>query len=510
MRYRYCIETDSVGYLTLAMNLFTGQGYGAPGGLFYYIRPPFYSVLTGLVWLLTGDIEKAGYLVSIICGSLLLIPVYYLAKELFNKRVACISIILIIFYPYLIESSVDVLRDSTFNFLIVSGIYLFWKALKSYRLKPYVMAGILFSLSYLTVLKGILYIPLAVFLHLLTGIRIHRLPIRKVIGFNLVFILVFLAIAIPYLATVYHYTGRWSLGDKDMVFKKIFSPYYELSLTPKIFEYKEKGDAPIGLYRIWLICKNSARRFIKYLNEAYLFKIPVWYPLLLVFLSGAGFFAKEWTLSRLRCQLFLIIMLTPLLTHFFHWVIPRYFLPCITLSFIWAGNGIDEIYQWWIKIKTILKIKRYCFLNRYWAFTGIVIFLVILSFSPRLTQPIREDPYRRYWKEDRDMGLWMRENGITGEKVLSIKPYAAFYSGGKEAFLPDISYEELIGKARKEKIRYLVISERGIDWRVRRERLKFLLDEDNKPEELKLVHIINPKEGYKILLYRISLDLPRR
>ena len=75
------------------------------------------------------------------------------------------------------------------------------------------------------------------------------------------------------------------------------------------------------------------------------------------------------------------------------------------------------------------------------------------------------------------MGLWMRENGITNEKVLSVKPYAAFYSEGNQVSLPDISYEELIRKAGKEKIKYLIISERGIDWRAGRDRLKFLLND---------------------------------
>ena len=88
-----------------------------------------------------------------------------------------------------------------------------------------------------------------------------------------------------------------------------------------------------------------------------------------------------------------------------------------------------------------------------------------------------------------------------------MKPYVAFYSHGDRVYLTDISYEELIRKMRGEKIKYVVISERGLDWRGRRDRLKFLLDENNKTEELKLVHVINLKKGYKILLYKVLSNI---
>src|SRR5260370_1205545 len=104
------LEGDDVWYATLGKNLISGN---FRDGLSTY-WPPLYPVLVGLSSLLFHDLEFAGRFVSIAAGSLLVIPVYLLGRNLYGNRIASIGAFFVIINPLLISVSTGLMTESTY------------------------------------------------------------------------------------------------------------------------------------------------------------------------------------------------------------------------------------------------------------------------------------------------------------------------------------------------------------------------------------------------------------
>src|ERR1700730_13243469 len=74
VKYSWGLDGDGVWYATLGKNLVSGN---FKAGLSAY-WPPLYPFLIGISSLVIHDLEFAGRFVSVLAGSLLVIPVYYL------------------------------------------------------------------------------------------------------------------------------------------------------------------------------------------------------------------------------------------------------------------------------------------------------------------------------------------------------------------------------------------------------------------------------------------------
>ncbi|WP_243689344.1 glycosyltransferase family 39 protein [Geotalea toluenoxydans] len=79
------ISADGVGYVSAARNLINGNF--APLTTYGVIYPS----LTAMVSLLDVDTESAGRLVSAVMGSLLIFPLYLLARDFFERSIGIIA-----------------------------------------------------------------------------------------------------------------------------------------------------------------------------------------------------------------------------------------------------------------------------------------------------------------------------------------------------------------------------------------------------------------------------------
>lgn len=87
-------------------------------------QQPLYSLMLAFVSRWVHDFETAGKLVSSLFGVLVVFPVYFLGKRIFDEKVAFISAFLLILHPYFREFSADVLKESTYLFFMppLSGL----------------------------------------------------------------------------------------------------------------------------------------------------------------------------------------------------------------------------------------------------------------------------------------------------------------------------------------------------------------------------------------------------
>lgn len=79
---------------------------------------PAYTLLLGVLYYLFGSSEIVGQLLSVLAGVGIIWNLYHLALRLFNRRVANLTIIMLMFCPYLWYLSIRLLRDTIIIFLI--------------------------------------------------------------------------------------------------------------------------------------------------------------------------------------------------------------------------------------------------------------------------------------------------------------------------------------------------------------------------------------------------------
>jgi hypothetical protein len=84
----------------------------------------------------------------------------------------------------------------------------------------------------------------------------------------------------------------------------------------------------------------------------------------------------------------------------------------------------------------------------------LLIFLLVgLFIQGRVTRT------REHRVIQREVGLWMKENLPKGSKVMSRLPQEAFYGEFPWVRMPSKEYEVILGYARSEGVRYLLIEE---------------------------------------------------
>ncbi|MFQ6114337.1 MAG: ArnT family glycosyltransferase, partial [bacterium] len=214
MQWRFAVGFDEPHYLQLgaAAVLFGWEN------LLHPYWPPMYPALIACMSVFSHNFELIGRMVNVILGSALVIPVYYLAKELFGKTTGLLAAIMIAVFPALAFSSTNALAESTYTFLSICGIAAGWFALKQRSTWKGAMAGAFFGMSYLTKPEGLGY--LFVFL-LAAGIwqfyhwRRHRkLALAKVMVIMSAIALVF---TLPYVMYLKHATLEWTISGKYKV-----------------------------------------------------------------------------------------------------------------------------------------------------------------------------------------------------------------------------------------------------------------------------------------------------
>jgi len=150
---------DAVLYINLGKAFEAGNAKQALGNIRFNIYP---LVLAGLHRMGMGW-ELAGVAWGVVISSCTVLPLYGWVRRMFDRRLALGAGFLYAVHPGLIRWSVEVIRDSTFWFLLTISIYLLWRAVTELHWAWYAAAGTTIALACLTRFEGLtLYALLAV------------------------------------------------------------------------------------------------------------------------------------------------------------------------------------------------------------------------------------------------------------------------------------------------------------------------------------------------------------
>ena len=516
-------SADSIVYAITGKNLFSGKGFSYQGTL-QLVHPPLYPILIGFFWLLTGNLEFSGQVVSVIAGGLLVIPVYYFAKAIYGRRVGLVSAVLVVICPILVYGSTETFSESLYALFLISSIALTWKALSSRNLLWISLAGLTTGLSFLTHPLGVLFVPIFLLFLFLSPLLIPASTLKSVFKKAALFLAAFVIVCLPYWIFLHKHMGRWVLSgntnyvsvywyklrSEGMNQEEIMSKAGDSLISSDLIASDPRlSDSSGGIFGYYFSHPGElSERFVRNFRDAFL-EIDKIAQLLRIspfalkaILGMVGlvlllwFIKMFWEKKFTARELYLVFVFLSLSIFLFFRFEHRYFYPYVPLLLIIIAKIAAQVESW--LEKKISPRNRVCGSMSGFLLTGVLI--VIMGSSSIYLIPKKTNLVPHEYKI---MGQWMKGNlkDIENKLVMSRKLAVPFYAGARHQLLYYGEYPGLIEYAKSRKIDYLLID----DWIIpqTRPQFVFLLEENKSHPGLKLVHLVRYKDR-KAMLYKIE------
>jgi len=380
------IRGDAHDYDVIGLNIATGHGFSYTPDIPTSKRAPLYPFFLSIIYFLFGHTHFVVRITQAILGSLTCIILYYVAKEVFDERIAKISSLLLAIYPILIVYCGLLLTETLFTFLLATSILLLIKGIVTTKTKYFIGSSIFLGFGTLTRPVTLLF-PFVI----LTSLVIAK---RKLILNWIAFFLIFLITLLPWIFRNYYLFGMYnicSIGTgfglfitghmaKGYTFEESFQKYIELAKKfpePEIFILKKYPDVEreriAQLEGIRLIKENLKNYFIivmkrlprfwwtshssifgvdksivKYLEEKDYLHLSVRLGLLClqgIFLLLASIGIVLSLKSRKKNALILILTLIYFTGHIAFDPCPRYHLPAMPYIFVFVSVAVNDIFE---------------------------------------------------------------------------------------------------------------------------------------------------------------------
>ena len=417
--YMICLDGASQ-YIPVAKLFYQGEYLQA----LHQPQLPFYPFLIGMFSHITGNLELASQLISIIFSLLAVCPLYLIGKSLFGPRAGFWTAVFYIFHPLMLQSSVDVLKEGLVIFLLFSSVYCSLRFLQEGErqwLTWTVVLAIVGALARVITLEVLLIVGLWL------GYRALRERVRYM---NLAYCYLWIVILVIGVIVAFIIPGIW--GWEFFAEKK---PYLSATnIFHRWFVYEWPSVSQIGAGALTIIGK--------FIEKTY--PLPF---LLALFGLGWRVRAQEFSVD----EKYLALLMTALITILVPSLNPsgRYYLPAIFLLYLWAGFGFAKLRE--------LLDRRF---TRYPAVNAIIPIMVLLITSvPFVLQPQRLDKIGR-----KEVGLWLQERSLIPPRILTNIPRVAYYAGGEYVFIPPkATPENIVNMGIKQRVDYLIIEEKGIE-----------------------------------------------
>ena len=506
---------DGVGYAISGKNLFSGLGYSIQG-VPQVVLHPLYSILVGVSWLFTQNLEFSGQIVSVIAGSLLVIPVFYLTRGMYGRKAGFWTAIFVVICPPLIFGSTEVRLASLYTLLLSATIAIGWKALGSKYLVWWAFTGLMLALCYLTRSEAIMFLPIFLLLCLLLSkfkISYSSSIIKLIVLRSAVLIAVFVLVSFPFWHFLHRHTEKWiSTGRAAYTFLGYYGDSweeanFELVSNPEAarLEWLEQG----GLLNF--VISNRSRLVARWGHnvasilsgedkQSQSLGISPWIVrgglIFLILFISFGFIKFVQARHIAAKHIYMLVIASSSLIYFFFGIDWRYFYPYFPFLLLALALIIIMLQNWSRKnityrSRTLTKIAVYLPLG--------ILLLAMGSYSGVLIgKKLSYAPY-----EYKIVGQWMKENidDVENKIVMSRKAGVPFYAEARHEPLYYGEYPGLIEYARSKKVDYLVIDEWTIP--TTRPQFAFLLEEGERHMGLQLVHTIR-HENRKTILYRVE------
>jgi len=451
----YVIANDATLYIKSA-KLYS-MGFYAEG--FNTFPRSTFPLLIALSQKLFGDWVRAGQWVSALLGALTVIPLYLLARRLFDDKVAFLTAIFYSICPSLVKNSAEVVRDTPLVFFYITALWLGYKGIREGRVGMMGLAGVFILLSASLKDYGLVLFP-SLLLFLIWCVFHHVATWRRALMLSTFFIggailvVIFLGILLNQRgfdihAPIIARTEVVLLGIKGQKERSL-----EIEKKIESGEISRQGKRLLGL--------GLKHRFVLYSFHIFYRTVHA-FNILLFFLFIFGLMKRrripyrsdEFLLFTIYATYIPLVLLHINVYNFFH---PRNTFPLVVPSLIWSGVGFVEL-----KERVILLIKGRNFPLREWALRWAAPLFLLIICIPLLS--LAWAPHRKNKLELREIGLWLKDDGYAHSIIMGQREFArlAFYANGFFVPLPKGDYLDIVRFAREKGASLLVISKKTID-----------------------------------------------
>ncbi len=492
LRVEHVISPDGVEYVTLGRNLVAGN-FGA--GMSTYF-PPLYPLLVGLSSLVFPDAEFAGRFVSVVAGSLLVVPTYELIRRWYGSRVALVGAALVALHPVLVYYSTVVLTEATYTLLFTCGVLAGWAALDGGSARAHALAGAAFGACYLLKPEAAAFVLLLVVLVLCRKLFDRAHTLRLTARNAVVLVAGFVLLAAPYLIYLRQRTGGWTFSGKTAGHILQGSRRAGGDLSTHVAPHLDALTPGLA---------NTIVQLAKALRFEYeLFNLL--FPVVLIMLAALGLFRERWTRARAWREAYLLAFVLATLAGYAV-TLPniRFFVPLVPLVLCWVSRGLIEFEGWTIETMKSFGESRGLSRRVERLFVPLVAALLLASLVPVTVYLLRGDKWGDYGGQKR-AAVWIKEHDAEPSPVvMATVPVAAFYARGRHVTLLDEDYAAFIERARREGVGHVVVNEREFK---NMKRLRTLLEEAGEHPGLRLAYSITEAPGHKILVYAVEGAAP--
>lgn len=467
------IDTEGAEYARIAENFSAGRGYtGIETSGAELIFPPLFPMLIAATSLVVGQAELAGRLVSLLLGTLLVLPVYFIARELHGRHVALVAGLLIALHPLLVGFAASVYCESTFMTLLMSGVFLSLRVFRAPTVRTLLLTGCVFGAAYLVRPEAALYAVLAAgIVAVLQVARGHS--VRVAVQRGVVLFAGFAVLALPYVLWFHAQSGQWRLEGKSPL-------NYATEL--RIEQGREPYDASFGVgpdlseHGVWMkphavalsqvkmppgeIARYVIRRaksVVPFLKNTLVDGGMLGSPLLFV-LSAIGLFAKPWSrpvaLANLFC--FAILASAASALFFIFYLSPRFLITFVPFLSIWAASGVVALCTWLAATVQLLREKG----ASYWpsvAFGALLVLAVPLSTLQGVEGLYELRMFSAEHRPIKIAGEWL-DHYAPGQKVvtdsLDVLP---FHAHATFVPLPYAESSTALRYLRQRQVRFIVL-----------------------------------------------------
>jgi hypothetical protein len=534
------IRWDEPNYLWLGRALLTGRPYSISGvpELHY---TPLLPALSGGIYLLTGNPELSTDIWMVIFGALAPLPIYAIARRLYNARVALLSALLVAFFPT--QSSAvlywGTMTEPLFVFLIFAAVWAVMMALDDDRLWAWPLAGGLLSLAYLARPEGLVwFVGFGVFLVLTILSRILEVPgaSRAVSGARHLgrlglYIAAFALVAAPYAAFLWRETGSLMLTGKLSITHDIGGAVLERN--PVLYDQVSASLDEHGEILWWSESRfqrgvldiiredpqGFARRILGNVQQMRnnLFSSLI-FPLFLFVPVVLGWFRLPWTRRRLWGEALLAFSALPVLSFIPFHIEVRFFAPALPALLIWVAVGVDALGAWlaetlghWRSSQGVIAESAADAPQpptphahgsaRVQAMAAVVLALLLFLLMGATHVRVIRRGLDDLAFAHKAAGLWLKEHTPPEASIMSRDLAISLYAERGFVASPRAEYAQWLDYARRKGATHVVVDEREL--RVLRPHLAFLLDHQNPPHNLEPVFAAHDARGVT-LVYRIK------
>jgi hypothetical protein len=447
------LENEGAGYARQAENLLNGKTFeGIVPGV-DVVETWLYPVLIAGVTVITKNSETATRIVSLIAGTCLVVPMYFLALRLYGKKEAFVAGGLTAIHPLLVALSVAGYTEGLHLTLMMTAIYWALRLLEPQSGYAWLWAGVFWGLTYLNRTESLGLVAFTVLASvgaaLLNGTKLKRAAVSCC-----KMLLVFAAIAAPYVAFLYANTGQVRFEGKNLVNYTI--GMRELAGMPsqqasrgidadlnevgplldqnRFATYSPYPRAPRDILHYFLAMASRNKYWI-YQEVLPSFALG---SLILWFLSFFGLFAASWDRERLCREFFLfgVVSYLFLILLAAHAPFPRYTFPLLPTLLLWFSRGVVALFDWGARSASSIQPGHLVRSEHLGLTVAAIPALAILVFSAVGVRDL--DELRTGGSEFRPLkeaGLWLRTHPYQPKHIFA-SAVVAYYSGGSQFLLP--------------------------------------------------------------------------